>query len=92
MTSRLAVRHGCPLRQAWKCLLAGRHAIDLLECFQAMTSKQRNALLEIAKAFAATNAIAERDAPGAKQSKAARPRRRGAALWRGRSPAIDKIK
>jgi transcriptional regulator with XRE-family HTH domain len=39
-------------------LLAERHAIELLDYFQGMTSAQRKALLEIAKAFAAANAIA----------------------------------
>jgi transcriptional regulator with XRE-family HTH domain len=37
-------------------LLTQRHAVDLLECFQAMKAPQRNALLEIAKALAAANA------------------------------------
>jgi transcriptional regulator with XRE-family HTH domain len=60
-------------------LLAERHAIDLLELFQGMTSAQRNALLEIAKAFAAANAIAQPAAPGAEQGKAARLRK---AAWR----------
>jgi transcriptional regulator with XRE-family HTH domain len=37
-------------------LLIERHAVDLLQCFQAMKSSQRNALLEIAKGLAAVNA------------------------------------
>jgi hypothetical protein len=60
-------------------LLAERHAIDLLELFQGMTSAQRNALLEIAKAFAAANAIAKASTPGADQGKTARLRK---AAWR----------
>jgi transcriptional regulator with XRE-family HTH domain len=57
-------------------LLAERHAIDLLELFRDMTSAQRNALLEIAKAFAAANAIAK-PAPAAERGKqgTARPRK-----------------
>jgi transcriptional regulator with XRE-family HTH domain len=60
-------------------LLAERHAIDLLELFRDMTSAQRNALLEIAKAFAAANAIAEPAAPAAEKGKTARLRK---ATWR----------
>jgi transcriptional regulator with XRE-family HTH domain len=60
-------------------LLAERNAIELLQYFQGMTSAQRNALLEIAKAFAAANAIAEPAAPGAEQGKTARLRK---AAWR----------
>jgi transcriptional regulator with XRE-family HTH domain len=48
-------------------LLAERHAIDLLGYFHGMTSAQRNALLEIAKAFAAANAIADASTPCAEQ-------------------------
>ena len=70
-------------------LLTERHAIDLLEYFQGMTSAQRNALLEIAKAFAAANAIAEATEPGAEQGKAVRLRK---ASWRrpvaGRAAAV----
>jgi transcriptional regulator with XRE-family HTH domain len=44
-------------------LLTERHAVELLECFQAMTYSQRNALLEIARAVAAGDAIAEPAAP-----------------------------
>jgi hypothetical protein len=40
-------------------LLTERHAVELLECFRAMTYPQRNALLEIAKAVAASNAAGE---------------------------------
>jgi transcriptional regulator with XRE-family HTH domain len=36
-------------------LLAERNAIELHQYFQGMTSEQRNALLEIAKAFVAAN-------------------------------------
>jgi transcriptional regulator with XRE-family HTH domain len=49
-------------------LLTQRHAVDLLKCFEAMKSPQRNALLEIAKALAAANAIAGRAAPRASSS------------------------
>jgi transcriptional regulator with XRE-family HTH domain len=38
-------------------LLAMPHAIDLLECFHAMTGAQRTAFLEIAKAVASGNAV-----------------------------------
>ncbi len=60
-------------------LLAERNAIKLLQCFQGMTSAQRNALLKIAKVFAAANAIAEPIAPGAEQGKPAQLRK---ASWR----------
>jgi transcriptional regulator with XRE-family HTH domain len=60
-------------------LLAERHAINLLELFQGMTSAQRNALLEIAKAFAAANAIAEASRPGTEQDGTTRLRK---AAWR----------
>jgi transcriptional regulator with XRE-family HTH domain len=56
-------------------LLTERHAIDLLEYYQGMTSAQRNALLEIAKAFSAANAIAEPTASGAAQGKTTRLRK-----------------
>jgi transcriptional regulator with XRE-family HTH domain len=56
-------------------LLAERHAIELLECFQAMTASQRNALLEIARALAAANAITEPASPAAELGKATRLRK-----------------
>jgi hypothetical protein len=60
-------------------LLAERNAVDLLKFYQGMTTAQRNALLEIAKAFAAANAIAEGTAPDTEQDKSARLRK---AAWR----------
>jgi hypothetical protein len=70
-------------------LLAERNAIDLLELFQDMTSKQRNAILEIARAFAAANALAKPAAPAGEQGKTARLRK---AAWRrpvaGRAAAV----
>lgn len=36
--------------------LTQRHAVELLECFEAMKAPQRSALLEIAKVLAAANA------------------------------------
>jgi transcriptional regulator with XRE-family HTH domain len=48
-------------------LLTERHAVELLECFRAMTSEQRNALLTIARACAAANPIAAPAAPGTEQ-------------------------
>jgi transcriptional regulator with XRE-family HTH domain len=45
-------------------LLTKRHAIDLLECFQAMTATQRSALLELARAVTVGNAFADPAAPG----------------------------
>ncbi len=56
-------------------LLAERHAIELLECFQAMTASQRNALLEIARALAACRAITEPAAPRAEPGKKVRLRK-----------------
>jgi hypothetical protein len=44
-----------------------------------MTSAQRNALLEMARAFAAANAIAEPAAPSAEQGKTSRLRK---SAWR----------
>ena len=38
-------------------LLANRHAHELLMCFASMAAPQRNALLEIARAVAANNAV-----------------------------------
>jgi transcriptional regulator with XRE-family HTH domain len=56
-------------------LLAERHAIDLLEYFQGMTLAQRNALLEIARAVAAGNAITEPVAPDDEQAATTRLRK-----------------
>jgi transcriptional regulator with XRE-family HTH domain len=56
-------------------LLAGRHAIELLECFQAMTASQRNALLEMARALAAASPLTESAAPGVEQRKMVRLRK-----------------
>jgi transcriptional regulator with XRE-family HTH domain len=56
-------------------LLTERHAVELLECFQAMTYVQRNALLEIARAVAAGNTITEPVAPGDEQAATTRLRK-----------------